>query len=292
MGLRAAAVGAAAGLLTDDAGPASARATESGALVLELPSGWRPTEPPRQFPGLKLADSVGATDGRQTIVAGMVRTSEPGVLPRSFRLQITGDVGERTELVRTERLEGIRNAGMTLRESGERLAIYAFPTSAGAATLVCIAPVAQAIGAECEHAAGTLRLQRGRPRAVAPSSPYGTQVDGVVRDLQPRRRNMRHKLANATTRYEQQQASSGAADAYNRALMPLRKVEPPAVAARAHAQLVKSMEDSAAAYQAMERAALAFDRVGFERAKQRVRRSETQIQAAFDGLRQTGYSIV
>jgi hypothetical protein len=291
VGAAAAIMGAAAGLLLDS-GPSDARAAESAALAFDLPAGWRATEKSRPIPGLKLTDAVGATNGPQTIDAGVVRTSEPGLLPRRFRLQITGNPGERTELVRTERLEGIRNAGMTVRGSGEALAIYAFPTSAGVATVVCRAPVAQAIAADCERAAQTLRLRRGTPRALMPSAPYGTQIDDVVRALQPRRRNMRQKLANATNRYDQQQASSGAAKAYDRAVVRLRAIEPPAVAARAHAHLVRSMDATAGGYRAMVKAAVAADREGFERAKQRVRRSETQIQGGFDGLRQIGYTIV
>jgi hypothetical protein len=291
VGAAAAIMGAAAGLLLDS-GPSDARAAESAALAFDLPAGWRATEKSRPIPGLKLTDAVGATNGPQTIDAGVVRTSEPGLLPRRFRLQITGNPGERTELVRTERLEGIRNAGMTVRGSGEALAIYAFPTSAGVATVVCRAPIAQAIAADCERAAQTLRLRRGTPRALMPSAPYGTQIDDVVRALQPRRRNMRQKLANATNRYDQQQASSGAAKAYDRAVVRLRAIEPPAVAARAHAHLVRSMDATAGGYRAMVKAAVAADREGFERAKQRVRRSETQIQGGFDGLRQIGYTIV
>jgi hypothetical protein len=289
-GVLAAGIGGAAGLLTRDEGT-TARA-QSQSLAIDLPSGWRADTQPGRLPGLSLNDTVGASKGRETIVAGVARGPDPGLLPRSFRLGLTAGPGAATELVRLGGLEGIRNTDMTLGATREPLALYAVPTSLGVLVIVCRAPRGKVIGVDCERAAASLDLRRGEPRPLTPSVAYGTQVDGVMGDLQPRRRNMRQRLANATTRDQQQQASAGANDAYNRAFVRLRVIKPPAVAAQAHAQLVKATKDTAAAYRVMEKAAVNFDRDGFERGRQRVRRGETQIQGAFDGLRQAGYSIV
>ena len=73
--------------------------------------------------------------------------------------------------------------------------VYAAPTSAGVATLACLAPAADAesFGATCDQIANTLELSSGDPFPVGPSKDYAGAVeqDARPRSARPTRRARR-----------------------------------------------------------------------------------------------------
>jgi hypothetical protein len=287
----AAAGGALAGLLTDEA-TLAAPGAESRSIALQLPKGWTATERPQRVPGLPLRDAVGATDGRRTIVAGVAPDEPPNLLPRAFRLRVdAGPVGS-AQLVSISGTQAMRHTGLKFRDSSGNVAAYAVPTSVGVATVICRAPSGQRIGGDCEQAAKTLELRRGKAKRLMPSIGYGLDIDQVMGDLQPRRRNLRQVLAKASNRYQQAQAAGGVATAYDRTARRLRSIKAPPAAAGAHRFLIDAMRDTATAYRAMKNAADAFDREGFLRARGRTRINEAKVQAGLNGLRQIGYTIL
>jgi hypothetical protein len=91
---------------------------------------------------------------------------------------------------------------------------------------------------------------------------------------------------------QQEQAAGGMAQAFTRASRGVGRIEPPAVAADANAALADAMREAASAYNGMRKAAVAFDRPGWERGKQRVRAAEARVQGSLDALRQLGYTIL
>ena len=67
--------------------------------------------------------------------------------------------------------------------------VYAAPTSAGVATLACLAPAADAesFGATCDEIANTLELSSGEPMPVGPSKDYAATVEQDARPRSARR---------------------------------------------------------------------------------------------------------
>jgi hypothetical protein len=189
-------------------------------------------------------------------------------------------------------MDAHRFRGVVLRGSGDRLTIYAVPTSAGTVTLMCRTPQGQPVGGECERAAATLDVRRGKPQALAPDAGYGQAVDGVVGSVQPRRRSLRQRLGKATTRFQQQQAAGGLAQVFDAAARRADQLEPPGAAAPANAALADALRDVAAAYRRLRTAAVQFDRPGYDRAKGQVRAAEARVQGSLDALRQLGYTIL
>ena len=282
--------GAVAGALSGG-GDSDGRVVESRSFSFAMLPGWRAragVDPPD---GLALRDTMGAENGTRTMIAGVQRSSEPTLLPRAFRETVRGDLGV-GEVVRIGDVDAQRHAGIVLKGSGDRVTVYAVPTSEGVATLACQVPEGTAAGTDCERAAATLRVRDGDPFPLTPSAEYGQAVDGVVGLVQPRRRSLRQRLGKATTRYQQQEAAGGIAQIYDTAARRADRLEPPQVAAGANAALADALRDAAGAYRRLRTAAVEFDRAGFERAKDRVRDAEARVQGALDALRQLGYTIL
>lgn len=286
-----AAGGAAAGTLSAGTEAGLAR-VESRSVSFAMPPGWTQRDGVRPPTGLKLRDTAVATDGRRTIVAGVQRSPEPTLLPRGFKQTVRGGPLGAGDLVAIGEIAASRHRRIVLKGSGDRLTVYTMPSSEGVVTLTCRVPKGAPMEDHCERAAATLRLKRGEPYGLTPSGPYGRSVDGVVASVQPRRRSLRQRLGKATTRYQQQEAAGGIAQAFHGAARRAARLEPPSAAAPANEALVQALRDAAGAYRRLQSAAVKFDRAGFERGKQQVRAAEARVQGSLDALRQLGYTIL
>jgi hypothetical protein len=284
-----AAAGAAAGSLTadEDDGPPAA---ESRSIAFATPAGWREAE--ARSPGIRLTDAAAVARDGQTITAGMQRFREPTLFPVSFRTRVRDVPLGPGELVRVAGLEAQVHRDVALRESGERVTVYAVPTSAGVATVECAAPRGERVAPACDRAAATLELRRGEPLGLRPDARYGEAVDKAVGQLQPLRRSLRLRLGKARTRAEQTQATADLARAFDRTARSIERIEPPAVAVNANKGIADAMRRAAAAYNGMRKSAAAFDVAGWERGELRVRAAEARVQGSLDALRQLGYTIV
>jgi serine/threonine protein kinase len=282
--------GGAAGALT--AGSDDGARVESRSASFALPTGWTQREGVKPPSGLKLRDVAAATDGRHTILAGLQSAPEQTLLPRAFKQTVTNGPLGAGELVTIGRLEAQRHRGVVLKGSGDRLTIYTVPTSEGVVTVTCRSPKGTPAGDGCERAAATLKLRRGEPFALTPSSAYGRAVDGVVASVQPRRRSLRQRLGKATTRLQQQQAAGGLAQVFDAAARRAAQLEPPPPAVPANQALSAALHEAATAYRHLRNTAANFDRTGYERAKREVRAAEARVQGSLDALRQLGYTIL
>ena len=177
--LALAAVGAAIGgiLLARDADGPQERAVERpiGAvastpeLALQVPAGWRLARAVTPIAGLPLDESMQLEPADGTpggvLVVGVVRQPDAGLLPRDFASRVTTEpVGERAAV---GSYPGYRYRGLVLRRNDQRLNLYAVPTTAGAATVACLArPEATAFLPVCEDAADTLELKSLVPKPL------------------------------------------------------------------------------------------------------------------------------
>jgi serine/threonine-protein kinase len=285
----AAVAGAAAGSISADDG--GGREAESRSVAFGVPDGWTPTDAVRA-PGIRLTDPTGAVREGRTITAGMQRFREPVLVPVSFRTRVREIPLGPGEFVRVAGLEAQRHSDVQLRGTGQTVTVYTVPTSAGIATLECMAPKGQRVGPDCERAAGAMELRRGEPLSVLPDAEYGAAVDKVIAQLQPVRRSLRQRLGKVRTRAEQAAATGGISQAFNRAARGVGRIEAPRVTENANRALAAALRDGAVAYGAMRKAALAFDRDGWERGMERIRDAESRVQGSLDALRQLGYTIL
>jgi hypothetical protein len=195
--------------------------------------------------------------------------------------------------VRLGDLEAQRYSNVSLRGTDDPMTIYVAPTTEGVVTVVCMNPLPTAAATdECDRAAASVRLERGRPLRLDPSGRYAATVDRIMRDIAPARRKYRKQLHDAKTRAEQAEASGALARAFDDARRKLSRVKPNPLVAEAHDSVMLALGTTAAGYGRMQRAALGFNRSSWEQGNVAVRVSEIRVQVALNALKELGYSII
>ena len=143
---------------------------EAGPVGLTLPAGWQELAVPVAVPGLRLTDGrAAAPPSGGAVLAGLApRDAHTPALLSGELLEALGlrsGVVPDREAVRLGDYAAYRYEGLRPRGLGRAVTVYAAPTTAGVATIACIAPLTPA---DCERAAKTLRVSsasglRSRP---------------------------------------------------------------------------------------------------------------------------------
>jgi hypothetical protein len=249
----------------------------AGPLTVTLPSGWAPLDRPPSFPGLALDDVASARppgEAAGTMSAGLAPASRttrallPAALTRDARVPepATVDLGGLTAY----RYDDISVAG-----DDRRLTVYAVATSAGIATIACIAPGATAasLAAACRSAAESLTIRGARSFPPGPQRGYATALSRAVRRL------------NAV----QGRRPSAAERSFARAARDLRAVEVGPVVQHSHRRLLAGLRAGRTAHGAAAAAARRSRQAGYARARARVRAASGSIARALSELRAAGY---
>jgi hypothetical protein len=176
---------AAAGFLLGNSGasaggPRLASTAVAGHLQLDYPSSWKPTSAAPSIGGMTFSEPVqlaaatrgaGVTAGEVPSAAGLT------LLPAPFRRRLEGSLPP-GESVRLGTLQALRFSGLRERGSPVALTIYAVPSSAGVATLVCWSSgsAGGVFLAECGRVAATLGLVGARAYTLAPSDNYARAI--------------------------------------------------------------------------------------------------------------------
>ena len=278
------------GARDDDRGPRTERSRD---LALSMATGWSSEDRPARIAGLPMRDALSAGNGERTIVAGMTKGSGPLLLPASFTRRIQGAKPERNDQVRLGRLQAQRYRTVSARGSRDPMTIYVAPTSVGVATVVCSAPPGgPPAERDCERAASSLEMERGKPVALAPDKKYAAAVDDAITSIAPVRRAARLRLSKAKTRFQQQEAAGRASRSFAAAAREVRRAPVTPLVADANANLAKALDATARAYSHMRTATVNFDRAGWEKGAGAVRVYEIRVQGALDALIPLGYTIV
>jgi len=173
------------------------------------------------------------------------------------------------------------------------MTIYVATTSVGVATVVCSAPPGgPPVERDCERAASSLEMERGKPVALAPDKKYAAAVDDAITSIAPVRRAARLRLSKAKTRFQQQEAAGRASRSFAAAAREVRRAPVTPLVADANANLAKALDATARAYRHMRTATVNFDRAGWEKGAGAVRVYEIRVQGALDALIPLGYTIV
>jgi hypothetical protein len=278
---------------TTVAAPAS---TLSGPdMALRVPAGWRRLRTPPAV-GLPLSRAVAASAGGRrggpAVEFGLVKRdagANGALLPTAFLTSIgkSADSPPARTAVRlpAHALQAWRYGGLRPLGSGRELTVYTVPTSAGVATVVCV----DAVAAQCDAIAGTLRLKTATPYPIGASDAYASTLNGTIGELDATAQPQETNLQSAETLADQGAAASALASAYENAATQLASVDLSPADRQANAKLVTALRGAAAAYRRAARLATKGDAGAYRAASAAIPARIAEVNAALAGLRTAGY---
>jgi hypothetical protein len=265
-------------------------------LSLAVPPGWKTAErmPETRLP---LSDAVALAPGgrsdRPSVVYGVMRAdsaANSALLPAPFLASLGQPAGQlpprtRTTL-RANALPAWRYRDLRPLGSSRALTIYVVPTTAGVATVACLAsPGAAAAPAKtCDAIASTLRLRSATPYPIGPSRGYAAAVTHTLNGLQHAVGAHGGALEQAQTDRARSQAAAALARDYRRSARTLEALTLSPSDRTANARLVSVLRQVGDAYVAVAHAAATSD-AAFGRARATAAGREKDIDGAIAAVR-------
>jgi hypothetical protein len=275
------------------AGPRSVAV--AGPIALSFPTDdWRDTRP-TAIEGLALTGPVGLTSSHRgqpgSLVAGLGREARGArLLPAAFveLLQRT----PRREAVRLGSLAGFRYRDLRHRRLRGSLTVYAVPTSAGVATIACLAPQPDARAlTRCESIAATLELRGAEPLPLGPNERYAAVLNTALASLESQRGDGRRALRDAPTPAAQARAAEQLAAAYRAASAGLGRAAPGPIEEPYHRSILATLDRAAEGYAALADAARSHRQLDYDRAAAQVERAEDALDRSLNALERIGYRV-
>lgn len=266
-------------------------------IELQGPPGWRVRDgEARPLLGLGIGDPVSLVspaggERSEYAVAGVSSSAAgPTLLPAAYRSQLGGDASR--EAVDVGSLQAYRYTGLADPGSGERLTVFAAPTSLGVATLVCGADGNQHGEADtCARIASTLRLARGSAYPLGPSPSFSRALGKWLARISQRRAKSAGEMAAAADADGQAEAAHSLAETFGNAAAGLRRLEITPESATDRSAIAAAMGSARDAYEDVASAARAEDKAGYAAAKGKARQSEAELNARLENLAKLGYEV-
>jgi hypothetical protein len=260
-------------------------------LRLTVPASWSLADDVTGVAGLPLDESMQLIPSRTgprgqsaRLAAGLVRQVDDRLLPVGFASRVTTEPVE--ERVRIGRYAGYRFTGLVLRETNQRLNLYAVPTTEGAATIACLArPGERVFLSRCEAVATTLELLTLKTRPLEPSDEYVAALNAALQRLSARLKAGRAALRTAREPSDQARLADRLASDYRTAAGELSRAPRNLSDPAGDAALVSEMEDVGDAYAAVARGARRGSRSQFAAATKAVARRERRLRTSVEALR-------
>jgi hypothetical protein len=271
--------------------------TSAGGLQISFPSDWSRTSNNPSIPGLEFREPIelGHTNqSGQRLTAGQVTATGPALLPRSFVSRLPGGrQPPRDNTVQLGELEAYRYANLRPRGFDRDLTLFVSPTSAGVATVACIANKggAEALEQSCGRMASSLQLTGARAYGVGPNAEYARALDTTISRLNRQVETQKSGLRGAKTAAGQSRSSSALASSYAGAAGRLSKLRVSPADQDANREIAAALRRTASAYTRMSRAAVAGARGEYNSGRVAARVGERRVAAALDRLRALGYSV-
>jgi hypothetical protein len=275
--------------------PARARAVslEAAPLRVAVPAGWR-ADGDAAPEALELKGSAAAVPaggrGQGAVTIGFASTDarNAALLSAAFRKRLTKDPAAGRQAVRDlpGGLQAYRYDDLQPRDGGAKVTVYAVPTSAGIATLACMAPTT---AATCASVARTLSVRGASAFAVGPDAGYATRVDESLRSLDARLDRASAAIRAAKTAKGQAQAASVIARAYRLSRRPLTSLKLSPADVALNARLLAALHSTSAAYAALASAARRTQPKTYRAARTAVRRSQSGVATVLRRLTSSGY---
>jgi serine/threonine protein kinase len=274
--------------------PPAVRPLAAGPLRLTYPATWSKVAdaPELGTAGVSKGVAIGPPRSGRRLVAGVVDEVGPTMLPDALTDRLSSAPPAPSD-VRIGEVEALRYRGLRIKGSPTELTLFAVPTTAGVATVVCIAHPAElrAFERECEGVAASARLREGRQLGLGPSADYAASVSATVGRLDQARAAGSAWLAKAKTAAAQTKAAEELEHAYGTAAGSLARLRPGPAERRAHARIVAAFVRGGKAYTRLASAARRRNRRGYSSAATAVERSEQAARRALRDLRELGYVV-
>ena len=191
-------------------------------------------------------------------------------------------------------LQAYRYAGLQPEGFDRSVTLYTAPTSAGVATVACLAPpeAAEAFAPECEGIADTLQVNDAKAFPVGPDPAYAKTVNQTLNQLDRRVEAGRKALSrDGVTFRGQARAAQGIQAAYADAAKQLKQAEFSPADTAVNQGLVDSLTASKEAWKKAASAASDKNKGGFERSSGAIRRTQQQLAKAVGVLEAAGYTL-
>ena len=281
--------------------PGEPVAAESGPLALQMPAGYAALDTPPEVPGLPLEDAAAyAPSGRvggETIVFGRSSANDSTLLPEDFRAAAGVDAAAlegRTAVKLGEDLQAYRYEGLQPEGEDRVATVYTSPTTAGVATVACLAPPADAgaFKGECESVANTLALTSGKPFPVGPDPAYAKTLDATFGDLNAAvAKGFKALNRDGATFRTQAPAAGDIQKAYAGAARKLRAARTSPADTAINARIVKALDGVSDAFGKARTEAAAKDKAGFARAGADIKAARAKLAEAVQALGAAGYTV-
>ena len=278
----------------DDGAPELRSSASAGNLGLSFPDGWSRLSQPEPIPGLELSDEIAlapAGGRRGQLAAGMTGASGSALLPAPLLRRLDGE--PRGEPVKLGQLQALRYEGLEPEGLSERLTVFAAPTSAGVATIACVAPprAAAAFFPDCERVAASVELTGAKPLALGPSAAYASALNAAFEPLAAAARRGSASLRAADTPAAQARAARALAGAYSDAASAVARAPAGPAERQAGARVEAALRSASAGYVRLATAAGSDDAGAYRAARATIRRSDARLQAGIDELAELGYDV-
>ena len=202
------------------------RLVAAGRLRLLLPGDWSPATDPPALPGFTGAERVAARlpAPRIELVAMLLPARSSTLLPAELLERLVGRRPRPSTVLAGDRGRAYHYAGLRLRDVRGVVSVLVAPTSAGVATVACVAASAAAPVLEvCDSVAQTATVAGARTVALDPASAFRLRLPGVLASLDAAREAERRAVADGD-----EAAATRLGTAHRRAGEDLVAVAPPA----------------------------------------------------------------
>ena len=278
----------------DDGAPELRSSASAGNLGLSFPDDWSRLSQPEPIPGLELSNEIAlapAGGRRGRLAAGMTDASGSALLPAPLLRRLDGE--PRGEPVKLGKLQALRYEGLEPEGLSERLTVFAAPTSAGVATIACVAPprAAAAFFPDCERVAASVELTGAKPVALGPSAAYARALNAAFEPLAAAARSGGASLRAADTPAAQARAARALAGAYVDAASAVARAPAGPAEREAGSRVEEALRSASAGYVRLADAARSDNAGAYRAARATIRRSDARLRAGIDELAELGYDV-
>lgn len=296
-------VAALAGFLIGHSGSSSGSTAVNSATVghleLRYPAGWQLESTPPAIPGMSLSGplTLATTRAGGTLVAGEVAATGPTLLPATFVRRLTGPAGTGRAPAPTPvalgSLDAYRYAGLSVRGLHQPVTVYAIPTSAGVATLVCLpaGPAVSTFDRRCGAVAATVSLLGASAYGLTPSHSSAQLLSGTFKRLRSAVSAPERQLSAATTPAAQAAAARRLSAAYGTAATALSGGGVSPLVQGAQTATVAALRQISTGYSRAAAAATGNSASAYAAASRQVHRGSVALAAAIRSLTAVGYRV-
>jgi hypothetical protein len=270
--------------------PASNKSAE-----LLFPPDWKRLGSAPTTPGVKLEEPIAYApadgDGSQSVTFGRVTEGANNftLLSPDF-LAAAGFDATKVPKPKTVKLsrggvQAYEYENLPVKGAG-KLTLFAVPTSAGVATVVCSVPAP-----DCEAIANTLKLREGEALPVGPSKAFAEAVSKALASVGKASQTGRSQLRSAKTNKSQAPVANKVSAAYGDAAKSLEQVEVSPADASLKALVLGPLQAGQQGWKKLASAASKHDDRAYKAAEQDIATAEKDLQGAVRGLAAAGYSV-